>query len=380
MGIAAAGLIAIAAWGPPPGLIGTAMIPGPLWLRALLPVLMGAPLLLRRRAPLLMWTAILAAVALLSLVTRNPERGVAFTFVLLAAAYSLGAHASPRRAAAGLAVAAPVVAVIAAYGGLALAFHPGAGAKAVALSLLQLVAFWLAGVLVRARRQVVWMAARGAALERQAEQATADERARIARELHDIVAHHLSVIVLQAAGARASGRPAEATLRKIENSARQALGETRRLLGVVRDPAGEGGLAPQPGIGELDALAASVRAAGLPVNLVISGDPAPLPATVEVSVYRIVQEALTNVLKHAGPARADVTIGCAQETVTIEVTDNGTAEPAPLATAGGHGLAGMRERAAVFGGELRAGPRPGGGFAVLARLPLGGGLPPGMPS
>jgi signal transduction histidine kinase len=356
------------------------MIPGPLWLRALLPVLMGAPLLLRQRAPLLMWTAILAAVALLSLLTRNPERGVAFTFVLLAAAYSLGAHASPRRAAAGLAVAAPVVAVIAAYGGLALAFHQGSGAKAAALSLLQLVAFWLAGVLVRARRQAVSMAARSAALERQAEQATAAERARIARELHDIVAHHLSVIVLQAAGARASGRPAEATLEKIENSARQALGETRRLLGVVRDQAGEAGLAPQPGIGELDALAASVRAAGLPVNLVISGDPAALPATVEVSVYRIVQEALTNVLKHAGQARADVTIGCAQETVTIEVTDDGTAEPGHHATAGGHGLAGMRERAAVFGGELRAGPRPGGGFAVLARLPLGGALPPGMPS
>jgi hypothetical protein len=172
-GILAAGLIAIAAWGPPPGLIGTAMIPGPLWLRALLPVLMGAPLLLRRRAPLLMWTAILAAVALLSLLTRNPERGVAFTFVLLAAAYSLGAHASPRRAAAGLAVAAPVVAVIAAFGGLALAFHQGSGAKAAALSLLQLVAFWLAGVLVRARRQAVSMAARSVALERQAEQATA---------------------------------------------------------------------------------------------------------------------------------------------------------------------------------------------------------------
>jgi signal transduction histidine kinase len=374
-GILAAGLIAIAAWGPPPGLIGTAMIPGPLWLRALLPVLMGAPLLLRRRAPLLMWTAILAAVALLSLLTRNPERGLAFTFVLLAAAYSLGAHASPRRAAAGLAVAAPVVAVIAAYGGLALAFHQGSGAKAAALSLLQLVAFWLAGVLVRARRQAVSMAARSAALERQAEQATAAERARIARELHDIVAHHLSVIVLQAAGARASGRPAEATLEKIENSARQALGETRRLLGVVRDPAGEAGLAPQPGIGELDALAASVRAAGLPVNLVISGDPATLPATVEVSVYRIVQEALTNVLKHAGQARADVTIGCAQEAVTIEVTDDGTAEPIHEDPARGYGLAGMRERAAVFGGELAAGPRPGGGYAVRARLPLGDALP-----
>ena len=99
-----------------------------------------------------------------------------------------------------------------------------------------------------------------------------------------------------------------------------------------------------------------------------------------MSAYRIVQEALTNVLKHAGSAHAEVSIGYVDDSVTIEVTDTGTAEPAPLATAGGHGLAGMRERAAVFGGELRAGPRPGGGFAVLARLPLGGGLPPGMPS
>ena len=221
---------------------------------------------------------------------------------------------------------------------------------------------------------------RNAALQRQAEQATAAERARIAREMHDIVAHHLSVIVLQAAGARASGKPAGATLEKIENSARQALAETRRLLGVLRDPDEETGLAPQPGIGDLDALAASVQAAGLPVHLVIDGDLAALPATVDVSVYRIVQEALTNVLKHAGPARADVTIGCGQDAVTIEVTDDGTADPGRQAPADGHGLAGMRERAAVFGGELAAGPRPGGGYAVRARLPLGDGLAARVPS
>jgi signal transduction histidine kinase len=378
LAIAAAGLTAIAAWGPPPGLVGTP-IAGPLWLRALLPLLLGAPLLLRRRAPLVMWIAIGAGMGLQSRFTDNPPHDQALMVVLFVGAYSLGAYASLRRAVAGLVITAPVIAEISDKGGLQ-AFSPHSGKGAVTLSLLQVLAFLLAGVLVRARRQAVSMAARSAALQRQAEQATAAERARIARELHDIVAHHLSVIVLQAAGARASGRPAEATLEKIENSARQALGETRRLLGVVRDPAGEGGLAPQPGIGELDALAASVRTAGLPVNLVISGDPAPLPATVEVSVYRIVQEALTNVLKHAGPACADVTIGCAKETVTIEVTDNGTAEPGRQATPGGHGLAGMRERATVFGGELRAGPRPGGGFAVLARLPLGGSPPPGTAS
>jgi signal transduction histidine kinase len=373
-GIAGAGLTAVAAWGPA-GLIGTA-IAGPAWLRALLPLLMGAPLVLRRRSPLLMWTAICAGLGLQDLITDQPPRGLEFMFVLFAAAYSLGAYASLRRAVAGLVSTVPAMAEIIDKGGL-LNVTRHRGGEAVALSLLQILAFWLAGVLVRARRQAAALAARSAALQRQAEQAAAVERARIARELHDIVAHHLSVIVLQAAGARASGNPAGAALEKIENSGRQALGETRRLLNVLHDPDEETRLAPQPGIGELDALAASVRAAGLPVNLVVTGDPAGLPAVADVSVYRIVQEALTNVIKHAGPARADVTIGCAQEAVTIEVTDNGTGEPGHQAPAGGHGLAGMRARAAVFRGELRAGPRPGGGYAVHARLPLADSGPSG---
>jgi signal transduction histidine kinase len=377
LGIAGAGLIAVAAWGSP-RLIGSEAIAGPSWLLALLPLLMGVPLVLRRRAPLLTWTAIWAALALLSLLAHNSLRGLAFTFVLFAAAYSLGAHASLRRAVAGLVLTAPLVAVISHGGELALAFSQGrGGAKAVALSSLQLLAFWLAGVFVHAQRRAVSLAARSAALQRQAEQAVAAERARIARELHDIVAHHLSVVVLQAAGARASGKPAGPSLEKIENSARQALDETSRLLNVLRDPDEDAVLAPQPATGELDALAASVRAAGLPVNLVIDGNLAALPAVVDVSVYRIVQEALTNVLKHAGPARAEVTIECTAGSVTIEVTDNGTGQHGNGSPGGGHGLAGMRERAAVFGGELTAGPRPGGGFAVRARLPLGGALLPG---
>ena len=251
------------------------------------------------------------------------------------------------------------------------------GGAGLGLSVVPLLAFWLAGVLVRARRQTASLAARNAALQHQAEQAAAAERVRIARELHDIVAHHLSVVVLQAAGARASGKAAEAALEKIEISGRQALAETRRLLGVLRESSEQTGLAPQPGVGELDVLADSVRAAGLPVNLVIKGEPAALPAAVDVSVYRIVQEALTNVLKHAGPARADVTIGCADEEVTIEITDDGTGDPRDGTRASGHGLAGMHERVAIFGGELHAGPRPGGGFAVRARLPLGDPLPLG---
>jgi signal transduction histidine kinase len=382
MGIVAAGLTAAAAWGPR-GLIGGTTIAGPLWLRALLPLLIGAPLVLRRRAPLWMWTAIWAGIALQSLLAQGryaewlhlefgpyPETPVAFTFVLFAGAYALGAHASLRRAAAGLILAIPVVDEISHHGGLGLALNDGGSGAAVTKAMLQLAAFCLVGVLVRARRQADWMAARSAARQRQAEQAAAAERARIARELHDIIAHHLSVVVLHAAGAQAVGRADPATLEEIEHSGRQALTETRRLFGVLREPGEETGRAPQPGISELPALAGRLRAAGLEISLSIDGDHTALPPAVNLSAYRIVQEALTNVLKHAGPARAEVTVDCTDIAVTIEVTDDGPGNPAPPAPGGGQGLAGMRERVAVFGGNLRAAPRPGGGFTVCAWLPV----------
>jgi signal transduction histidine kinase len=260
--IAAAGLTAVAAWDPA-GLAGTA-IAGPTWLRAVLPVLMGAPLAVRRRAPLAMWIAIWAGIALLDLIASRPPQSLYFLLVVFAASYSLGAYAGLRRAAVGLAITVPAMVLIGRLSGAGLG-----------LSVIPL-AFWLAGVLVRARRQAASLAARNTALQRQAEQATAAERVRIARELHDIVAHHLSVVVLQAAGARASGKAAGTALEKIEISGRQALAETRRLLGVLRESAEETGLAPQPGVGELDTLADSVRAAGLPVNLLIMGEPAAL--------------------------------------------------------------------------------------------------------
>ncbi len=370
LGIAAAGLIAIAAWGSP-RLIGSTAVAGPSWLLALLPLLVGMPLVLRRRAPLLMWLTIWAGIALLFLLAHNSLRGLAFMFVLFAAAYSLGAHASLRRAVVGLLVTAPLVVVISHKGELGLAFNSSGGKSAVALSLLQLVAFWLAGVFLHARSQSASLAARSAALQRQAEQAAAVERARIARELHDIVAHHLSVVVLVAGGARACGQADPETLEEIEHSARQALIETRRLFGVLREPDEETGRAPQPGISELPALAGGLRAAGLEVSLSIDGDHTALPPAMNVSAYRIVQEALTNVLKHAGPARAAVTVGCADSAVIIEVSDDGQGNQATPALVGGQGLAGMRERVAVFGGDLRAGPRPGGGYTVRALLPIG---------
>ncbi len=361
-------LTALAAWGHA-GPFGTP-IAGPPWLRAVLPLLLGAPLALRRRAPLLMWTLLWASVSLQALITRDAPAGLELLFILCVGSYSLAAHASLRRALAGLAIMAPaaVIYVLASHqmGRGILAVHgTGTGPWHTAGLFFtgEILACWLIGIVVRARRHA-------AALQRQAREAVAAERARIARELHDIVAHHLSVVVLQAAAARASGSPATAALEKIEHSGRQALTEMRRLLGILREPHEETGLTPQPGIGDLAALADSVRGSGLPVHLVIDADHTRLSAAVSLSAYRIVQEALTNILKHAGPAHAEVAVTCAGDAVTIEVTDDGSGRPASPAHPGGHGLAGMRERAAIFGGELAAGPGPGGGFAVQARLPL----------
>jgi len=352
--IVGAALTALAAW-TPAGLTGTAIV-GPRWLLALLPLLLGAPLVLRRRAPLIMWLAIWAVIALQYTITRHPPQGLEW-FVPFVASFSLGAHSSPRRSAVGLGIS--VVMILGARAGL---------------NILPLFILYAVGVFAQSRSQAASLAERNAVLERQADQAAAAERTRIARELHDIVAHHLSVIVLQASGARASGKAAETALEKIEKSGRQALVETRRLLGVLREPHEDTGLAPQPGIDELDSMVASVRAAGLPVNLVVNGDHTALPAAVDISVYRIVQESLTNVLKHAGPSCANVTIGCNHDSVTIEITDDGAGESGTRTLVDGHGLAGMRERVTIFGGELCAGPRPAGGFAVNVRLPLGGSL------
>jgi len=394
LAIAGIGLTAVAAWGPQ-RLIGT-VLAGPQWLLAVLTVSLGAPLVLRRRAPLLMWTLQWAALTLQAAATHKPPAGLELMLVLFVGSYSLAAYSTLRRALAGLAVMAPcaLTYIETSHGNLGsnILFIPhgtiayGQSHNDSIVFVGEILAFWLLGVFIRARREAASLAERNAALQRQTERAVAAEQARIARELHDIVAHHLSVVVLQAAGARASGRPAAASLEKIEHSGRQALTELRRLLGVLREPGepgepgGETGLAPQPGVGELAALAESVREAGLPVRLVIDGDQGKLPAAVDVSAYRIVQEALTNVLKHAGPAHAEVTVCCADGALTIEVTDDGAGAAAASSQpagslAGGQGLVGMRERAAIFGGELLAGPRPGGGYAVRARLPLSDGPP-----
>jgi len=227
---------------------------------------------------------------------------------------------------------------------------------------------WVIGRAIRHRRL------REEKLEREkadAEAAIAEERTRIARELHDVVAHAISVIVLQARGGRklldAEPEEARQALDAIERTASQALGEMRRLLGLLRESDEELALAPQPTLARLDDLVQGVRDAGLPVELAIEGEPTELPPGVDLSAYRIVQEALTNALKHAGPAKAHVAVRYGAGELDLEISDDGAG--GDNGDSGGQGLAGIRERAAVFGGDVQAGERPEGGYVVRARLP-----------
>jgi signal transduction histidine kinase len=222
------------------------------------------------------------------------------------------------------------------------------------------------------------LAARAELLEREHEmrekEALAEERARIARELHDLVAHNVSVMVVQAGVERhalpESQESTRETLTAIEQAGRQALVEARRLLGVLRRNGDREELEPQPNVEQVAFLVEQVERAGLPVELTVEGDEVPLPAGVDLCAYRIVQEALTNALKHAGPARAEVLLRYAPSGLEIEIRDDGRGSVAPNGDGSGHGLIGMRERVALYGGELRTGPRPGGGFEVRAHLPL----------
>jgi signal transduction histidine kinase len=205
----------------------------------------------------------------------------------------------------------------------------------------------------------------------QAKQAVADERLRIAQELHDVVAHSMGVIAVQAGvGAHVIDKdPAEAkkSLEAISTTSRSTLTEMRRLLGVLRADE-HGAYQPAPGLADIDRLVADIDAAGIPVTLTIDGTRDDVPPGVDLTAYRIVQEALTNVLKHAGTARAAVVIGYQPGALRLEIADDGRGVNG-RATDGGHGLLGMRERVGVYGGSLVAGPAPGGGFRVVAELP-----------
>jgi signal transduction histidine kinase len=345
-------------------------VPGPRALTTALPLLLALPLLWRRRRPLLAVTLVMAGVVIQAVASGNSAEGLELIIALAVAAYSAAAYCDRRRAIVGLGVLA------AGYTIYALEDHNIRSGRtgelwAGAFFAVAILAAWLIGVFVHSGRERTALRALAASRERAAHEAVAEERARLARELHDIVSHNLSVVVLQAGGARAQGDHAPAgTLEKIERSSREALVEMRRLLGVLRDNDDDATLAPQPGIAQLDALAATMRAAGLPVELAVEGDHTDLPPALDLSAYRIVQEALTNTLKHAGPANARVRIRRHADAVTIDIDDDGTGNPNGRSAGAGHGLVGMRERVALFGGELDAAPRAEGGYAVHARLPL----------
>jgi signal transduction histidine kinase len=327
-------------------------------------LLMTLPLAWRRRAPLPVAAVVMGALVFESLAVGSAPTQDAPLVGWLLAIYSVAAHCGRTAALLG--------------GAMSL----GAGLVWIGIDdfFFPVVVFggaWLAGRMVRQREvhaQVV--EERSAALDRErvanARAAAAEERARIARELHDVLSHSVSVMVVQAGAERmalGSDRAATGeTLEAIERTGRQALIEMRRLLGMLRVGGEPPAHTPQPTLRELDELVAQVREAGLPVELQVEGEPAALPPGVAVSAYRIVQEALTNVLKHAGPARARVVVRYAGRELELEIVDDGRGSI--RAGEAGHGLVGMRERVALYGGDFDAGTRNGGGFVVRARLPL----------
>jgi signal transduction histidine kinase len=332
---------------------------------------------LRRRWPGSTFTLMALAQAGLVVLRTQPSANV---LVWLVAPYTAAAYAT-RRVQLVIAAGTAVALVL-----LGLPVGHGWAQRGNAIEMIVIGAgAWTAGMVVRTRRAAAQeVRQRAHRLEREREeharQVAAQERLRIARELHDIVAHKLSIVVVQAQAAQRVGDPARATglMATVEETGRSALEEMRRLLGVLRPSPEEPDASlpqPQPSLAALDALLDQVRAAGLPVTLTLSGQPVPLPDALDLSAYRIVQEALTNALKHAGPAHATVHLHHGEDRVEITVADDGQGAP-PLVPGSGHGLTGMRERATLLGGALEAGPQTCGGFQVHVTLPIS---PPEIP-
>jgi len=227
---------------------------------------------------------------------------------------------------------------------------------------------WVIGDYMRSRRQFFMdMVARH---NQERDQAADEERLRIARELHDVVAHNVSVMAIQAGAARVSGNSSKEALQSIESTARDTLAELNRLLGVLRKQS-DAPLAPQPGLDQVDALLKSANDAGLETTLKITGEKRPLPAALDLTAYRIVQEAITNALKHAHASRLEVRVAYREGALELTIRDNGEGQSeAAVKASTGHGLIGMRERVELFGGELEAGSSNVGGFTVRSRLPI----------
>ena len=344
---------------------------GPLWFDVLATVAIVAPLFLRRRFPLGAPVAVGVAVALTSFVD---ERLVAYLFIpFLAgctAVFLMGLRRERGQAVAGLALAIGVTA-LAAYR------DPMGKLDAfVATSIVFGIIWTIAFAFGRKFEEADEAKERAERAEREREErartAVTEERARIARELHDVVGHSVSVMTVQASAVRRLLKPEQQREREalliVEQTGREALAEMRRMVGVLRRPEEAPALAPQPSLEHLGKLVEQAREAGLPVELRVEGDPLPLPAGVDLTAYRLVQEGLTNALKHARAERAQVLVRYGARDIEITVSDDGRGTGS--GDGDGHGLVGMRERVAVYGGELEAGPRPEGGYRLQARLPV----------
>jgi signal transduction histidine kinase len=345
----------------------------PLVVAVILEVALTLVLLARRRFPFGAPVSAFVAAAVISF-----WDGALITFTLagflsaLAAAFLIGLLEDRRQALLGLVV------ILAAIPIVVWNDPNGAGGDFVFTPLLFSITWLFAFGLGRKLEQARVAEERAARIERQraeeARSAVTEERARIARELHDVVGHSVSVMTVQASGVRRLLKPEQDREREalliVEQAGREALAEMRRLVGILKRPEEGPALAPQPSLQHLDRLVEQAGEAGLPVKVQIEGEATELPAGLDLTAYRLVQEALTNAIKHAQATRADVVVRYEDGAVELVVTDDGRGSSDGSAESGGHGLVGMRERVAVYGGELEAGPEPGGGFALRARLPL----------
>jgi signal transduction histidine kinase len=324
------------------------------------PIVTGA-VAVRRRYPASVGLIAGFVAALISGVWGPPSL-VSWGIAWICCMYAFAVWATPRRFAFGVA-AITLASVASAVGPVSLA-------NALQFGVITLIVMVLVRRVVGDRERRAQLAERERDLA--AREAVVEERARIARELHDAIAHNVSMMVVQAGAERRvldeKGGTTREVLETIERIGRGALTEMRRLVGMLRSDAAEP-LAPQPGLDDLPTLVGQVCEAGLPVELHVDGERRELPVGIELSAYRIVQEALTNALKHAGESHASVRVHYGADSLELEIVDDGGGVPEPLSS-GGHGLVGMRERVALYGGHLDAGRRPSGGFAVRVLLPI----------
>jgi signal transduction histidine kinase len=342
-----------------------------LWLEVPLIVAIIAPLLARRRFPFGAPVAVAIAVIVTTLLDDRLVPNNFFAFLAGSAAVFLIALLPDwRQAVAGLAIVVGAEAFVART-------DPNGGLGDFVFSNVVFGVVWIVGFsLGRKFEEADEAKERAARAEREREQqartAVAEERARIARELHDVVGHSVSVMTVQASGVRRLLRPDQDREREallvVERTGREALAEMRRMVGVLRRPEEAPALAPQPSLDHLNRLVDQAREAGLPVELRIEGEAIQLPAGIDLTAYRLVQEGLTNVVKHAEATRAEVLVNYGDGYLEVTVRDDG--KGLGNGDGGGHGLVGMRERVSVYGGEIDAGPQTGGGYRLRAKLPL----------